>query len=135
MQRLKENRFVRSVLFSNGVIDLFAALALFFPVLKLPLPGYSSYTNILAFISGGWGIAVLTFGIGRIYASYKPEFFWMMVILGLTEAILLAFYSLFNVFFLEISFLQAMLPLVIGIIYGLLYLLALLNLLRTDKLS
>ena len=135
MQRLKKNRFVRSVLFSNGVIDLFAALALFFPVLKLPLPGYTSYSNLLAFIAGGWGIAALIFGIGRIWTSYESEFYWVMVILGLIEAILLAFYCLFNVFFLEISFLQAMLPLAIGIIYGLLYLVALLNLLRTDKLS
>ena len=89
----------------------------------------------MAFIAGGWGIAALIFGIGRIWTSYESEFYWVMVILGLIEAILLAFYCLFNVFFLEISFLQAMLPLAIGIIYGLLYLVALLNLLRTDKLS
>jgi len=39
MQKLKGNRIVRYILFSNGIIDQFAALALFFPVLKLPLPG------------------------------------------------------------------------------------------------
>jgi hypothetical protein len=39
MQKLKKTQLIRFVLFSNGVMDLFAALALFFPVLKLPLPG------------------------------------------------------------------------------------------------
>ena len=135
MQKLKGNRIVRFILFSNGVIDLFAALALFFPVLKLPLPGYTSYTNILAFIAGGWGIAALTLGIGRIWASYKPEFYWVMVILGLTEGILLALYSLVNVFFLGISLLQAMLSLVIGSVFGVLYFGGLLTLSHSNKLK
>jgi len=133
MQSLKGNPFVRLVLFSNGIIDLVAAWALFFPVLKLPLPGYAAYTNVLAFIAGGWGIAALTFGLGRIWASYKPEFFRVMVVLGLTEGVLLSIYCLINVFFLEISLLQAMLPLAIGSVYGVLYFFALQKLLRSDK--
>jgi hypothetical protein len=123
---MMKTRFVRFVLFSNGVIDLVAAAALFFPVLRLPLPGYASYTNQLAFIAGGWGIAALTFGIGRICSSYKPEFHRLMVILGLVEGILLAVFCLINLFFFEINLLQASLPLSIGSIYGLLYFVALL---------
>lgn len=134
MQNLKRNPFVRLVLISNGIIDLVAALALFFPILKLPLPGYTSYTNVLAFIGGGWGIAALTFGIGRIWASYKPEFFRVMVVLGLIEGVLLSIYCLINVFFFEISLLQAMLPLAIGSIYGILYFFALRNLQRLGTL-
>ncbi len=57
------SKFVRVVLFSNGVVDLIAALALFFPVLMLPLPGYTSYTSELAFIAGGWGLDAFSFGI------------------------------------------------------------------------
>ena len=134
MKNLNGNRMVRYVLFSNGVIDLFAALALFFPVFHLPLPGYTAYTNILAFIAGGWGIASLTFGIGRIWASYKPEFYRFMVFLGLTEGVLLAIYCLINVVSLEISLVQAMLPLAIGCVYTVLYFIGLLALLRSDRL-
>lgn len=53
--------------FCKGVVDLFTAIARFFPMLKLPLPGYASPTNPLAFVAGGWGIVALTFGIGRIW--------------------------------------------------------------------
>ena len=88
MKVLKKTQLVKFVLFSNGVIDLFAAIALFFPVFKFPLPGYALYTNQLAFVAGGWGIAALTFGIGRIWASCKSEFYWIMVILGLVEGVL-----------------------------------------------
>jgi hypothetical protein len=130
MKGLKAPQLVRIVLFSNGIIDLFSAIALFFPVLNLPLPGYSSYTKQLAFVAGGWGIAALTFGIGRIWASYKSEFYWMMVILGLVEGVILAIYCLISVFFFEISLIQAILPLAVGCVYGVLYFVALLALLR-----
>ena len=129
------SKFVRVVLFSNGVVDLIAALALFFPVLMLPLPGYTSYTSELAFVAGGWGIAAFTFGVGRIWTSFKPEFHRVMVILGLIEGSILATYCLINIFFFEISLLQAALPLVVGSVYGILYLVALLRLLRFGKIG
>jgi len=135
IQRTKRDRLVRFVLFSNGVIDLFAALALLFPVLKLPLPGYATYTNQLAFIAGGWGIAALTLGIGRIWASYKIEFHWIMVILGLLEGFILTMYCLINVLFLDISLLQALLPLAAGSIYSILYYVALISLFSEGKFS
>lgn len=135
MKVLKKTQLVRFVLFSNGFIDLFAAIALFFPVLKLPLPGYTFYTNQLAFVAGGWGIAALTFGIGRIWASYKSDFYWIMVILGLVEGVILAIYCLINVLFLEISLLQAILPLAVGSVYSFLYFVALLTLLRSETPS
>jgi len=133
METKKKIQFIRMILLSNGVVDLLAAIALFFPVFKIPLPGYASYTNQFAFIAGGWGIAAFTFGIGRIWASYKFEFYWFMVILGLLEGVLLSLYSLINVFFLEISLLQVVLPLSVGSVYGILYFIALLFPFRLDK--
>jgi len=135
MKVLKKTQLVKFVLFSNGVIDLFAAIALFFPVFKFPLPGYALYTNQLAFVAGGWGIAALTFGIGRIWASCKSEFYWIMVILGLVEGVMLAMYCLISVVFLEISLLQAILPLATGSVYGVLYFVALIALSHSDTLS
>ena len=133
METKKKIPFIRIILLSNGVVDLFAAIALFFPVFKIALPGYASYTNQFAFIAGGWGIAAFTFGIGRIWASYKFEFYWLMVILGLLEGVILSLYCLINVFFLEISLLQVMFSLSVGSVYGVFYFIALLFLLRLDK--
>jgi len=133
METKKKIQFIRIILLSNGVVDLFAAIALFFPVFKIALPGYASYTNQFAFIAGGWGIAAFTFGVGRIWASYKFEFYWFMVILGLLEGVILSLYCLINVFFLEISLLQVMLSLSVGSVYGVFYFIALLFLLRLDK--
>jgi hypothetical protein len=130
MKPLQMVKTAKFVLFSNGVVDLFAAIALFFPLFNLPLPGYTSYTNLLAFVSGGWGIAALTFGIGRIWSSYKAEFYWIMVILGLIEGGILAIYCLINVIFFDISWLQVMLPLSVGSIFGLFYFAALISLIR-----
>lgn len=133
MDTKKKIQFIRIILLSNGVVDLLAAIALFFPVFKIALPGYASYTNQFAFIAGGWGIAAFTFGIGRIWASYKFEFYWFMVTLGLLEGVILSLYCLINVFFLEISLLQVMLPLSVGSVYGVFYFIAQLFLLRLGK--
>ncbi len=56
-----------------------------------------------------------------------------MVILGLIEGPILATFCLINIFFFEISLLQAVLPLAVGSVYGVLYLVALLRLLRFGK--
>jgi hypothetical protein len=127
---LKKTRLIRFVLFSNGVVDLLAAITLFFPIIKFPLPGTTAYNPQLAFVAGGWGIAAFTFGIGRIWASYKPEFYGFMALLGILEGSILSAYCFTNVFFLEISWLQAILPLSVGSIYSILYVIALLPLSR-----
>lgn len=134
MKEQKKNPLVRYVLFSNGIIDIFAAISLFFPLFKLPLPGYTSYTNQLAFIAGGWGIAALSFGIGRIWTSYKSEFYWVMVILGLIEGISLALFCLINVIFLDMSWLQVMLPFSVGSVFGILYFISLIAPYRLKRL-
>jgi hypothetical protein len=123
----EKNGLVRWVLFTNGIADLFAAIALFFPLLDLPLPGFSNYTNEIAFVAGGWGIAALTFGIGRIWSSYRPEFYFVMAVLGLLEGSVLTAFCLINVLFFDISFIQAIMPLSIGSIFGALYLLSLIR--------
>jgi hypothetical protein len=133
MKAQQNSKTARFVLFSNGVVDIFAAIALFFPLFNLPLPGYTSYTNLLSFVSGGWGIAALTFGIGRIWTSYKPEFYWVMVILGLIEGVFLSMYSLINVIFFDLSWLHVMLSFCVGSIFGILYFVALISLSRLDK--
>jgi hypothetical protein len=134
MEEQKKNSLVRYVLFSNGIIDILAAFSLFFPVFKLPLPGYTSYTNQLAFVAGGWGIAALSFGIGRIWTSFRSEFYRVMVILGLIEGVILALFCLINVIFLDMSWLQVMLPLFVGSVFGALYFVSLIVLNRLKRL-
>ena len=121
MTKASSGRFIRFVLLSNGVVDLGAALSLFFPVLGLPMPGYGAYTPEIAFATGGWGIAALTFGIGRIWASFKPELHPVMVVLGLIEGTILSLFCVGSVLFLDLSWLQVMLALAVGSVFGLLY--------------
>jgi len=125
MKLHKNTRLTRFVLFSNGVADLFAAVALFFPMFNLPLPGYENLPNELKFVAGGWGIAALTFGVGRIWTSTKPGFHRVMLALGLIEGGMLTVFCLLSILFVGITWLQAMFPLFIGGTWGMLYLVAL----------
>ncbi|RPH88888.1 MAG: hypothetical protein EHM72_11610 [Calditrichaeota bacterium] len=133
MQTRNRISVVHLVLFSNGVVDIGAATALFFPMFNLPLPGYSAYPIPLAFIAGGWGIAALTFGIGRIWASSMPECYGLMVNLGLIEGSILAIFCVLNVVFFGITLLQALLPLAIGSVYAILYAAAKIALFRLNR--
>jgi len=124
MANPEKGGLVRWVLFTNGIADLLAAIALFFPLLDLPLPGYSDYTNEITFVAGGWGIAALTFGIGRIWSSYRPELYFVMAVLGLLEGSVLSSFCLISILFFDISFVQVMMPLSMGSIFSALYLLS-----------
>ena len=133
MKVQERSKFVRLALFSNGIVDLISAVLLFFPVFTIPLAGYTSYTNQFAFVTGGWGIAAFSFGIGRIWASYRPEYYWIMVILGLIEGSILTLFCLINIFFLDISLMQAGMPLTVGSVFGVLYLISVISLMRNVK--
>lgn len=133
MKRPTKIRWVRFVIFSNGVIDVVAAIALSFPLLKIPLPGNPTYSDLLTFAAGGWGIAALTFGVGRIWASTKPASYKILVDLGLIEGTLLAAFCIYHVLFRGVTFLQTIVPLSIGSIYGILYLTAWETLQKLDK--
>lgn len=133
MKLQKDTQFTRLVLFSNGVSDLFAAVVLFFPMFNLLLPGYGNLTNELKFVAGGWGIAALTFGVGRILTSLKPAMHQIMVILGLFEGCVLTIYCLINALLLGMSWIQVILPLAIASIFGALFLVILITADRHSK--
>ena len=124
-------RFAAFALLTNGIADVLGAVALFFPLFGLRLPGYASYPHPLAFVAGGWGIAALTFGIGRIWTSFRPEFHRVMVVLGLFEGVVLTAYCVFNVRFLGITWTQAMLILSVSGVWAVLYSVALFLLRRS----
>ena len=127
MENVSVHALARRVLFINGIVDLVAALLLFFPVFNLPLPGYDTYTSILAFVAGGWGVATLALGVVRIWSSYKPTTHILMVSGGIIEGILLAIFCVVNIQSLGITALQASLPLTVGGVFGVLNLIALLR--------
>jgi hypothetical protein len=120
-----KNNFVRLVLICNGAIDILVAIVLIFPAFGIAIPGYPEYTKELVFLAGGWGITALIFGIGRIWSSFVPSIFRIMVSLGFIEGSILTIYCLINIVFMELKLLQVILPLVIGSIFGILYLVAL----------
>ena len=63
-------RFIKAALCINGVIDVLTGLALIFLPNKFAhLLGYPEFPQDVNFIMGGWGIAALTFGKGRVLAS------------------------------------------------------------------
>lgn len=117
--------FIKRVLICNGIADLFsAALLIFFPVSGLIILGYAAFEPQGAFMAGGWGVSTLALGATRIWSSFRRQYHPVMIILGLIEGLSLSVYSLCHVVFTRTTLLQALLPLLIGTIFGFLYLLA-----------
>ena len=114
------------VLLLNGIADLLvAALLLLFPPLGLGLPGLPAPTGAEAFLAGGWGVATLALGVARLWAWRKAELRVPTAVVGILEGAALFAFSLAMLIGGQASLLQAILPLLFGLSFAVLYVLAL----------
>lgn len=115
--------FLGLILLLNGIVDLLcAAVLLILPRLNVPLLGYERFDAQGAFMAGGWGISTLALGVTRIYASTRPETHSVMLLLGVVEGICLAAYGMVCLLSTNITITQVLLPLMVGCVFGVSYL-------------
>jgi hypothetical protein len=114
------------VLLANGIVDLgCAAILLVLPLLHVPLLGYQVFDAQGAFMAGGWGITTLALAVGRLWAAPRPAYHPVMLLLGLFESTALAVYSVLHLVLAHLPIMQVLLPLTVGVVFGLLYLVSL----------
>ena len=114
--------FIKATLFINGVIDVFVGLSLIFlPKQFASLLGYPELPQEANFIIGGWGIAALTFGVGRVLASNREERYRLWAILGLLEGIVLMTFCLRYWLGSVLIFMQVSVPLLIAVFFSIAY--------------
>ena len=114
--------FIKATLFINGVIDVFVGLSLIFlPKQFASLLGYPELPQEVNFIIGGWGIAALTFGVGRVLASNREERYRLWAILGLLEGIVLMTFCLRYWLGSVLIFMQVSVPLLIAVFFSIAY--------------
>ncbi len=114
------------VLFINGIADVLVALMLLaFPRLGLGLPGLAAPTSTDAFLAGGWGIATLAMGATRIWAWRKAELRLPTTVVAIIEGSALAAFSVYVLVTQVATLAQALMPLLFGIVFVTLYVLAL----------
>ena len=71
---MERKSFLRLVLAANGIVDIgCAAILLVLPLLRIPVLGYQVFDSQGAFMAGGWGVATLALGVGRLLASSRPQ--------------------------------------------------------------
>jgi membrane protein CcdC involved in cytochrome C biogenesis len=72
-------------------------------------------------MAGGWGVATLALGVIRIWSSTKPIHFDAMKLMGLFEGSSLIVFTLIYLAVGRATIVQALLPLTIGVVFGVLY--------------
>ena len=113
---------LKRVLFWNGIADLAAAVMLIgFPSIGWRIPGFGALGPDAAFAAGGWGVAALTLGIGRIWAAHVPACRRLMAVLGVIEGVVLTGYCLLRVAFSPTTIVQTLMPLAVGAVFAALY--------------
>jgi hypothetical protein len=116
---------LRPTLLWNGIVDLFCVIVLMIlPQMHRPLLGYKLFDNQGAFMAGGWGIATLALGLTRIWTSNKPTYHDAVFLMGLIEGLALLVFCIVNIIAGLVPILQVALPLLVGVIFGFLYLLS-----------
>lgn len=114
--------FIKMALLINGFIDVIVGLILIFlPKQFASLLGYPELPQDVNFIIGGWGIAALTFGVGRVLASNRTERYRLWAILGLLEGIALMTLCLRYWLGGVLIFMQVSMPLLIAVFFSIAY--------------
>ena len=99
-----------------------AAVLLILPRLNDALFGYDVFDVQGAFMAGGWGVSTLALGVTRIYASTRPETYGAMLLLGVVGGICLTVFCIAYLPGPKITITQALLPLMVGCVFGVSYL-------------
>ena len=114
--------FLRAALLINGVIDGFMGLVLIFlPKHIANLLGYPELPQEVNFIIGGWGVAALIFGTGRILASLREGRYRLWAFLGFLEGIVLLILCLRYWLGHVLIFRQVSLPLIVALVFSVAY--------------
>lgn len=114
--------FIKAALFINGVIDMVIGLVLIFlPEQFGQFLGYPEFLQEVNFIIGGWGIAALTFGVGRVLASNREERYRLWAFLGLLEGIVLLAFCLRYWLGGFLTSIQVSVPLIVALFFSIAY--------------
>jgi hypothetical protein len=117
---------LKTVLLLNGLVNILAAFLLIgLPALGIGLPGLKTMSKAEVFLAGGWGVAVAAFALARLWAWRKPDARTMMGVVGLFEGLALTAWCVVALVTGKATVLQALLPLLIGLAFAVLYALAL----------
>jgi hypothetical protein len=123
MRREKSmGHFLKRVLLINGLMDLCIGIGLvLFPDGLTGLLGFPDFPGSASFLAGGWGVAALALGFGRVTASWDPKKWRLWSLLGLLEGGLLAALCLGYWLRGVLDLTQIGVPLVIGTVLALCY--------------
>ncbi|MHA1123466.1 MAG: hypothetical protein ACTSPC_11785 [Candidatus Heimdallarchaeota archaeon] len=116
-------KFSKIVLFINGIVDVLIGISLIFlPNVMAQLLGLHALQNHSLYFAGGWGIAAISFGAARIWASFVDKFVWYNVILGLFEGSILTVFSIVVPFLYSgVTFIHVSMSLAVGSSFMVIY--------------
>lgn len=113
---------LRGILLINGIVDIAIGIGLaLIPNRVGRILGYPEMPGFALFLAGGWGVAAVAFGTGRVLASRRKENLRFWAFLGLLEGGLLSLFCLRFYFSGVMEFVQVVLPMAVGGIFGICY--------------
>ena len=102
------DRYLQKVLIANGIGDIVLGLVLL--VASEQMAGWLAFysSSEVIYLSGGWGIAAITFGLLRFFAGLRKntQLQWFIANFGVFEGTLLTLYGIFLVVSMELTFFQ-----------------------------
>ena len=116
-------KFAKIVLLINGIVDVLIGITLvFLPNVMAQLLSYPALTGHSLYFAGGWGIAAISFGVARIWASFVESFVWYNVILGLFEGSILTVFSIVVPFIYSgVTFIHVSISIAVGSSFMIIY--------------
>lgn len=118
--------YLKGVLIANGVGDIAIGLMLLTASEQLSEWLGFTFTPEVSYLSGGWGVASVTFGLLRFFAGAgkNTQLQWFVAAFGIFEGGFLGCYGLFLTASTTLTFFQVSLSSIFALVFFIAYLIA-----------
>ena len=124
----QDNGFVKNAILLNAIGDVIVGVMLTFLFETMAQMMNFVFTDQAWFLSGGWGVAAISYAILRFYTFNKPKYYDLTIKFGLAEGGLLIVYCLVMWAITELIFAQVAVSLFFALFFTILYVVAYLKL-------
>lgn len=118
--------YLKGVLIANGVGDIAIGLMLLTASQQLSEWLGFTFSPQVIYLSGGWGVAAVTFGLFRFFAGARKntQLQWFVAAFGIFEGGFLTCYRMFLTASTVLTFLQVSLSTIFALVFFIAYLIA-----------
>lgn len=123
MASINVNSYIKKILIINGIGDIIVGIMLLFFLNQLAVILSFPTMDEISYLSGGWGIAAISFGLLRLFAGLQSDFklMWFVAIFGVIEGTILTIFGFVIDLTTSLTFVQVSMSTLFALFFAVTY--------------